>query len=103
MGAHLSVPIRKGYNMAETKEKVAKTENLDELVKYKAFKDNDKYKDDITVIVNGKIWRIQRGVDVEIPRYVLKVIEQSNDQDLKATNYAEQKQNAYKHSSKNFE
>lgn len=89
--------------MAEIKEKVAKTENLDELVKYKAFKDNDKYKDDITVIVNGKIRRIQRGVEVEIPRYVLKVIEQSNDQDLKATNYAEQKQNAYKNSSRNFE
>ena len=89
--------------MAEIKEKVAKTENLDELVKYKAFKDNDKYKDDITVIVNGKIRRIQRGVEVDIPRYVLKVIEQSNDQDLKATNYAEQKQNAYKKSSRNFE
>lgn len=89
--------------MAEVKEKVAKTENLDELVKYRAFKDNDKYKDDITVIVNGKSWRIQRGVDVEIPRYVYNVIMQSEEQDLKAANFAEAKQDAYKKSSKNFE
>lgn len=89
--------------MAEVKEKVTKTENLDELVKFRAFKDNGKYKDDITVIVNGKSWRIQRGVDVEIPRYVYNVIMQSDDQDLKATNYAEAKQDAYKKSSKNFE
>lgn len=89
--------------MAEVKEKVAKTENLDELVKFRAFKDNGKYKDDITVIVNGKSWRIQRGVDVEIPRYVHNVIMQSEEQDLKAANFAEEKQDAYKKSSKNFE
>ena len=89
--------------MAEVKEKVEKTENLDELVKYRAFKDNDKYKDDITVIVNGKPWRIQRGVDVEIPRYVHNVIMQSEEQDLKAANFAEEKQDAYKKSSKNLE
>ena len=89
--------------MAEVKEKVAKTENLDELVKFRAFKDNGKYKDDITVIVNGKSWRIQRGVEVEIPRSVYNVIIQSEEQDLKAANYAEEKQDAYKKSSKNLE
>ncbi len=89
--------------MEEVKEKDAKTENPHELVKYRAFKDNGKYKDDITVIVNGKLWRIQRGVDVEIPRYVYNVIMQSEEQDLKAANFAEEKQDAYKKSSKNFE
>ncbi len=89
--------------MAETKEKVEKTENPHELVKYRAFKDNGKYKDDITVIVNGKPWRIQRGVEVEIPRYVYNVIIQSEEQDLKAANYAEEKQDAYKKSSKSYE
>jgi hypothetical protein len=86
--------------MAETKEKKV---DLDELVPFEAFKDNDKYKDDITVIVNGKIWRIQRGVEVMIPRYVYNVIKQSEKQDLAATNFAEAKQQAYKKSSKNFE
>ena len=86
--------------MAETKEKKV---DLDELVPFEAFKDNDKYKDDITVIVNGKIWRIQRGVEVMIPRYVYNVIKQSEKQDLAATNFAEAKQQAYKKSSRNFE
>lgn len=88
--------------MAEISEKVAKTENLDELVWHKAFKDNGRYKDDITIIVNGKSWRIQRGVDVKIPRYVYNVLMQSEEQDLKATNYAESKQDEYEQSSKKF-
>ena len=86
--------------MADTKEKHL---DLNELVPFEAFKDNDKYKDDITVIVNGKIWRIQRGVEVMIPRYVYNVIKQSEKQDLAATNFAEAKQQAYKKSSRNFE
>ena len=34
--------------------KMAETTTKEKLVAYEAFKDNDKYKDDITVIVNGK-------------------------------------------------
>lgn len=86
--------------MAETKEKKV---DLDELVPFEAFKDNDKYKDDITVIVNGRIWRIKRGEEVMIPRYVYNVLKQSEKQDRTAANYAEAKQDAYKQSSKNFE
>lgn len=89
--------------MAEAKESTKTADKLEELVKYRAFKDGGKYKDDITVIVNGKIWRIQRGVDVEIPRYVLNVILEGEQQDLAATNYAEAKQNAYNQSSNKFE
>lgn len=89
--------------MAEVKEKVEKTENLDELVPFEAFKDNDKYKDDLTVIVNGKIWRIKRGEEVMVPRYVYNVLKQSEKQDRAAANFAEEKQDAYKKSSKNFE
>ncbi len=86
--------------MAETKENKV---DLEELVPFEAFKDNDKYKDDITVIVNGKSWRIKRGEEVMVPRYVYNVLKQSEKQDRAAANYAEDKQNAYKKSSKNFE
>lgn len=89
--------------MAETKAKAVTTSELDEMVKFTAFKDNGKYKDDISVIVNGKPWRIKRGVEVEIPRYVYNVIMQSQEQDLAATNYVEEKQSDYNKSSKNFE
>ena len=78
--------------MAETKKEA--------LVRYKAFKDNDKYKDDITVIVNGKSWRIQRGVWVDLPQYVIDVIEQGNDQDLAAANYSQEQEDAYNKISK---
>jgi len=53
---------------------------LNERVPFRAFKDGDKYKDDISVQVNGKIFLIQRGVPVMIPRYVLLALEQSERQ-----------------------
>ncbi len=53
---------------------------LNERVPFRAFKDGDKYKDDISVQVNGKIFLIQRGVPVMIPRYILLALEQSERQ-----------------------
>lgn len=53
----------------------------DELVSVKLFKDSGKYKDDVFVAVNGKGWQIKRGVQVQVPRYVALVLEQSLAQD----------------------
>jgi hypothetical protein len=58
-----------------------------EKIPFRAFKDNDKYKDDISVQVNGKIFQIQRGVQVMIPRYVYLAIEQSERQLAEAATY----------------
>ena len=33
--------------------------------------------DDVFVSVNGKTWQIRRGVDVELPRNVIAVVDQS--------------------------
>jgi len=41
---------------------------LDELVSFQAFKDNDHYKDDIVVWINGNRLQIPRGKLVMIPR-----------------------------------
>ncbi len=65
--------------MAEAKAKTEKKEN--DIVEIELFKDNGKYKDDMTVLVNGKCWKIQRGVKVKVPRYVAYVIENSLKQD----------------------
>ena len=43
----------------------------------KLFKDNHRYKDDVTVGLNGKFWRIKRGVEVEVPEAVAEIIENS--------------------------
>ena len=90
--------------MAEnTKESKKTIDPLDELVPYRAFKDNDKYKDDLSFTVAGKLWRIKRGEDVMIPRYVYNVIMDSENRALEAAKRAEAMQDAYKKSSKNFE
>lgn len=44
------------------------------------FKDDGKYKDDVFVAVNGKRFRIQRGKDITVPRYVAEVIRNAKDQ-----------------------
>ena len=86
--------------MAETTKKA---DYWDELVPYTAFKDNDKYKDDLVFTVAGKLWQIKRGVEVMIPRYVYEVIMNSDKQAQKAANYVEEQTRAYKMASKNFE
>lgn len=55
----------------------------DERVTIKLFKDSKEYKDDLTVVVNGKAFKIQRGVEVSVPKYVAEVIEHSAAQDEK--------------------
>ncbi len=60
-------------------------EYMRERVNYMAFKDDGKYKDDIPVIVNGHNFIIQRGVVVQIPRYVVSILE-SKDRELRAAN-----------------
>ncbi|MBP3703637.1 MAG: hypothetical protein J6I65_07595 [Lachnospiraceae bacterium] len=69
----------------------AKTENKNagggllpdeiKMVKIKLFKDNKTYKDDVTVGVNGVFYKVQRGVEVEVPDFVAEVIRNSERQD----------------------
>lgn len=55
-----------------------------ELVEIELFCDNDKYKGDLSVAVNGKVWLIQRGKRVKVPRYVADVLQNSSAQDKTA-------------------
>lgn len=65
----------------ETEEDKKERAYYEEKVMINLFLDNDKYKDDVIVAVNGKAWQIQRGVDVEVPRYVAEVLNSSMKQD----------------------
>lgn len=51
------------------------------------IKDNSKYKDDLTVTVNGTNYQIQRGIQVTVPRKVALAIERSRNQELEAQAY----------------
>ena len=72
-----------------------KKEQKEEMVMIRLFKDANKYKDDVTVCVNGKVWRIQRGVNVEVPKYVADVLERSQDQDTQTANLINEQQIEY--------
>ena len=67
----------------------AKQEELEKYYKEQVpvmlIKDNAKYKDDVTVTVNGVNYQIQRGV--QVPRCVALTIERSHMQELAAQEY----------------
>ncbi len=48
------------------------------------FRDGDRYKDPLNVIINGKKYSVPRGVPLRLPRTVAEVIEQSRTQDAYA-------------------
>jgi hypothetical protein len=60
-----------------------------ELVPVLLIKDNSRYKDDVTVTLNGVNYQIQRGVSVMVPRAVALVLERSRKQELAAQEYVE--------------
>ncbi len=59
-----------------------------ELVKVKLFKDNDRYKEDVFVAVNGVGMIVPRGKEVEIPRKYAIALKNSETQDSFAADHA---------------
>jgi len=75
--------------MAEAKSTV-------KMVPFIAFKDDDKYKDDIFVAVNGKRYQIKRGETVMVPESVYEVLMNSQAQDQATYRLMEQKAKEFK-------
>jgi hypothetical protein len=71
--------------MATKKAEVAEEvrEELDPMrkVTIRLFKDSGKYKDDMIVGLNGRMYQIQRGKEVEVPWAVAEIIRESLEQD----------------------
>ena len=89
---------------AHSDDTVTKTvDSGDELVNVKLFKDGGAYKDDLTVGVNGKFIKIQRGKSVEIAKKYAEVIEHSNIQDAATAELIEQKSSEYETATKKYE
>ena len=55
---------------------------LNEYVEVRLFKDNEKYKDDVYVAINGRNCVIRRGVWTRIRRKFAMLLDQSEIQDL---------------------
>lgn len=67
----------------------------EELVSIRLFKDNDKYKGDVFVAVNGQSVQIKRGERVEIKKKFADVLEQSLEQDQRTAGLIERESSAY--------
>lgn len=79
-------------------QKQAKAERKaywDELVEVKLFKDNNKYKDDVYVSVNGENCVIKRGEKVQIKRKFADVLDKSDMQDYETSLLIEKKSNEF--------
>ena len=72
----------------------------DELVTVQLFKDSGKYKNDVTLHVNGQNVVIQRGKPVQIKKKFAEVLEHSMLQDARTADLITQKQDEYKTQSK---
>ena len=67
----------------------------EELVSIRLFRDNDKYKDDVFVAVNGEAIQIKRGETVKIKRKFADVLEHSMRQDTATANMIERESAEY--------
>jgi len=52
----------------------------DGMVEIELYRDNDKYNNDVTVIVNGKVYQIKRGEKVKVPKAVAEVLDNAKAQ-----------------------
>ena len=69
---------------------------LEELVAVKLFRDNDHYRDDVYVAVNGHNCVIKRGEWVKIKRKFALVLDASEIQDMKTAEMLEAEQNRFR-------
>lgn len=76
-------------------EAAAPADTGEELVSVRLFKDNDKYKGDVFVAVNGQSVQIRRGERVEIKKKFADVLEQSLEQDQRTAGLIERESSAY--------
>lgn len=83
----------KAEEEAEKAEKARKAAEhaayMEEYVEVKLFKDNDKYKDDVFVAVNGENCVIKRGERVKIKRKFAEVLDHSEHQDYETSKLIE--------------
>ena len=68
----------------------------EEMVTIRLFKDNERYKDDVFVAINGRSFQIKRGESVQVPKCVADVLEQSMDQDAATAKLMDRESAAYR-------
>ena len=79
--------------LTEEQKKAIEKENAywNELVEVELFKDNNKYRDDVFVSVNGENCVIKRGQKVKVKRKFAAVLENSRKQDFETSDLIDRK------------
>ena len=93
--AEAAAIVAEAQTLEAAKETAPAAPKPNDLVPIRLFKDNDKYKDDVFVAVNGRSFQIKRGETVQVPAYVAEVLEQSMAQDNATANLIERESSAY--------
>lgn len=86
-----------GGELTEEQKKKAEEEKAyyNELVEVKLFKDNNKYKDDVFVAVNGENCVIKRGEKVMVKRKFAELLDCSDLQDYETSLLIEKKSSEF--------
>ncbi len=84
--ALIAEEVRKATGQAERKAYTVKPKVVRPRVKIKLFKDNGRYSKPVFVAVNGHKFIVPRGVEVEVPDYIAKVLNESFRQDQETAN-----------------
>lgn len=71
-------------------------------VEVKLFKDNGRYRDDVVVGVNGKLYVIKRGVRVKVPRAVKEILDHSREQDTQTALMMDSLENRYQEETRKY-
>lgn len=79
-----------------------KKEQKNDLVRFTLFRDAGKYSEPVTVVLNGKIWRFERGVELEAPKDVYEIIMHSEYQNNATARMIADKERDWEEKSKNI-
>lgn len=74
---------------AAKKIKSTKENYFKKLVTVTLLKDNNNYKDDVTITYNGVNYQIKRGIPVQVPMYIKLILEDGHRQQMCADAYSE--------------
>jgi len=88
--ARIAAGVKSAEAEAKAKRAAEHKAYMEEYVDVKLFKDNDKYKDDVFVSVNGENCVIKRGERVRIKRKFAEVLDHSEHQDYETSKLIEQ-------------
>ena len=86
-----------GADASEARKKFVEESKArgEEYVEVKLFKDNNRYKDDVFVQVNGENCVIKRGERIKIKRKFAEVLDNSDKQDYETSKLIEKKSSEF--------